>query len=270
MTQALLEVAGLKRGFGGLTAVDNVSLAVPAGSIISVIGPNGAGKTTFFNLVTGIYQPDAGTVDLGGTRLNGLRPDQVATAGLARTFQNIRLFAGMTALENVVTGCALRMRTGYWAALFRSRAYREEERDAIVRSMDLLRFVGLAERADTLAGSLAYGEQRRLEIARALATRPKLLLLDEPSAGMNPRETEEAKALILRIRSELGIAVVLIEHDMRLVMTVSDHIVVLDHGSKIAEGSAEEIRTNPRVIEAYLGRGVAARTENNELERLDA
>lgn len=270
MRETLLDVVGLKRGFGGLMAVDDVSLSVPAGSIISVIGPNGAGKTTFFNLVTGIYKPDHGTVMLGGARLDGLRPDQVATAGLARTFQNIRLFAGMTALENVVTGCALRMRAGYWGALFRSAAYREEERNAIVRSMDLLRFVGLAERADTLAGSLAYGEQRRLEIARALATQPKLLLLDEPSAGMNPRETEEAKALILRIRSELGIAVVLIEHDMRLVMTVSDHIVVLDHGSKIAEGDAETIRTNPRVIEAYLGRGVAARTEKSQAEELDA
>lgn len=270
MTKALMEVVGLRRGFGGLTAVDNVSMTVPHGSIISVIGPNGAGKTTLFNLVTGIYQPDAGTVTLGGTPLVGLRPDQVAMAGLARTFQNIRLFAGMTALENVVTAYALRTKTGYWGALFRTAAYREEEREAITYALDLLHFVGLADRADTLAGSLAYGEQRRLEIARALATRPKLLLLDEPSAGMNPLETEEAKELILRIRAELGIAVVLIEHDMRLVMTVSDHIVVLDHGCKIAEGSAEDIRTNQNVIEAYLGRGVAARTQDKKIERIQA
>ncbi|MBB3289077.1 branched-chain amino acid transport system ATP-binding protein [Rhizobium sp. BK347] len=208
MTQVLMEVAGLKRGFGGLKAVDDVSLTVPQKAIISVIGPNGAGKTTLFNLVTGIYRPDAGTVTLDGTNLIGLRPDQVAKAGLARTFQNIRLFADMTALENVVTANALRTKTGYWGALFRTSAYHREEQDAIAYALELLHFVGLAERADTLAGSLAYGEQRRLEIARALATRPKLLLLDEPSAGMNPLETEEAKQLILKIRAELGIAVV--------------------------------------------------------------
>jgi branched-chain amino acid transport system ATP-binding protein len=256
----LLDVKNLRKAFGGLTAVNDVTLSVERDAIISVIGPNGAGKTTFFNLITGIYRPDVGSASLDAVELIGLRPDQVAAAGLARTFQNIRLFAGMTALENVVVARSMYMKSGYFGALFRTPAYAREEHSAIVDAYQLLRFVGLADRADTFAGSLAYGEQRRLEVARALATRPKLLLLDEPSAGMNPQETEEAKALILRIRSELGIAVVLIEHDMRLVMTVSDHIVVLDYGSKIAEGDAEVIRTHPKVVEAYLGRGVAART----------
>ncbi|GLR87330.1 ABC transporter ATP-binding protein [Bradyrhizobium iriomotense] len=262
----LLDVASLRKSFGGLTAVDDVTLQVERGSIVSVIGPNGAGKTTFFNLITGIYRPDLGTALLDGVDLVGLRPDQVAAAGLARTFQNIRLFAGMTALENVLVARSMHMRSGYWGALFHTRVYADQERSAVADASELLRFVGLAERADALAGSLAYGEQRRLEIARALATKPKLLLLDEPSAGMNPQETEDAKALILRIRSELGIAVVLIEHDMRLVMTVSDHIVVLDYGRKIAEGGADDIRTHPKVIEAYLGRGVAARTATPESE----
>jgi branched-chain amino acid transport system ATP-binding protein len=260
----LLDVTNLRKSFGGLTAVDGVTLKVERGSIISVIGPNGAGKTTFFNLITGIYRPDVGVALLDGVDLVGLRPDQVAAAGLARTFQNIRLFAGMTALENVVVARSMHMRSGYWGALFRTCVYAREEHFAIADAFQLLGFVGLAEKADALAGSLAYGEQRRLEIARALATRPKLLLLDEPSAGMNPQETEDAKALILKIRSELGIAVVLIEHDMRLVMTVSDHIVVLDYGSKIAEGGADDIRTHPKVIEAYLGRGVAARTATSK------
>ena len=260
MSGHLLTVEGLRKRFGGLTAVDDVSFTVDKGSIISVIGPNGAGKTTVFNLITGIYTPDAGAVTLDGKSLLGLRPDQVAGAGLARTFQNIRLFLGMTALENVVVARGLRMTSDYWGALFRTAHYKADEQAAIRRSLELLEFVGLAERADDLASDLAYGQQRRLEIARALATQPKLLLLDEPSAGMNPQETEEAKALIQRIRSDLGIAVVLIEHDMRLVMTISEHIVVLDHGAKIAEGNAEAIRSHPKVIEAYLGRGVAART----------
>ena len=260
MSEALLEVTDLDKSFGGLKAVDAVSFAVPEKAIVSVIGPNGAGKTTFFNLVTGIYLPDGGRVRLAGRDITGLRADRVADAGLARTFQNIRLFAGMTVLENVVVGHSLRLTSGYFGALFRTARFRAENAASIARALDLLRFVGLAAKANELAGNLPYGEQRRLEVARALATEPRLLLLDEPAAGMNPQETEGAKALILAIRAQLGISVVLIEHDMRLVMSLSDRITVLDYGRKIAEGSAHEVRTHPQVIEAYLGRGVAAGT----------
>lgn len=260
MTSNLLEVTGLKKTFGGLVAVDGVSFTLPKAAIVSVIGPNGAGKTTFFNLVTGIYKPDEGAVVLDGQDITGLRPDRVVAHGLARTFQNIRLFPGMSVLENVVVGRSVRLRTGYWGALFNTRAFQEEDRAAIQRSVELLQFVGLSAKANELAGNLPYGEQRRLEVARALATDPKLLLLDEPSAGMNPQETEGTKQLIRRIRDDRGIAVLLIEHDMRLVMTVSDSITVLDYGRKIAEGDAKHIREHPKVIEAYLGRGVAAGT----------
>jgi branched-chain amino acid transport system ATP-binding protein len=258
MSQALLSVNGLTKRFGGLLAVDTVNFEVQPKSIVSVIGPNGAGKTTVFNLITGIYTPDAGTVLLNGVNLVGFRPDQVAFAGLARTFQNIRLFPGMTVLENVMVAQSLRLKTGYWHALAKTKAFLRDDMGCAQRAMELLDFVGLQHKASQTASSLPYGEQRRLEVARALATQPKLLLLDEPSAGMNPQETEGTKRLIQSIRNDLGMAVVLIEHDMRLVMTVSDQITVLDHGTKIAEGNAAHIRQHPAVVEAYLGRGVAA------------
>lgn len=258
---ALLEAENITKVFGGLMAVNSVSLTVEKGSIVSVIGPNGAGKTTFFNVLTGIYKPDGGTITFDGESIVGLRPDQITQRGIARTFQNIRLFGNMTALENVMVGMHSRLRSGVWGAIFQTPATRTEETRARQRARELLAFVGLERRMDELAKNLPYGDQRRLEIARALATQPKLILLDEPTAGMNPQETAEATELIRRLRDELGITVILIEHDMRVVMTISERITVLDYGSKIAEGKPEEIRTNPRVIEAYLGRGAVVEAQ---------
>ncbi|NTU81237.1 MAG: ABC transporter ATP-binding protein [Chloroflexales bacterium] len=254
---ALLEAKGITKIFGGLTAVNDVTLSVEEGSIVSVIGPNGAGKTTFFNVLTGIYKPERGSISFDGQELIGRRPDQIAATGIMRTFQNIRLFGNMTVLENVLIGMHARLNARLLPILASTGGVKREEAQARERARELLAYVGLHGKRDELAKNLPYGDQRRLEIARALAGSPKLILLDEPTAGMNPNETAEATNLIRRLRDERHVTVVLIEHDMRLVMSLSEHITVLDYGTKIAEGDANVIRSNPRVIEAYLGKGAA-------------
>ncbi len=254
---ALLEAINITKIFGGLVAVNDVTFTVEPGSIVSVIGPNGAGKTTFFNVLTGIYKPDKGRVIFAGQDITGWRSDQIAALGMRRTFQNIRLFGNMTVLENVLIGMHVHLQSSIWSIIFRSRNMLREEARARNKAMELLSFVGIADKRDELAKNLPYGDQRRLEIARAMAGEPKIILLDEPTAGMNPQETAEATQLIRRLRDERDITVILIEHDMRLVMSISERISVLDYGSKIAEGDVQAIRTNPRVIEAYLGKGAA-------------
>ncbi len=256
--QTVLDVRSISKNFGGLRALNEVDLRVDAGEIVALIGPNGAGKTTFFNCITGIYVPTEGEVVVTRpgsepVRVNGQKPNQVTELGMARTFQNIRLFQNMTVLENVMIGCHCRTRSGILGALLRDAKTRGEEQEIIDKSYELLKSVHLQQHYKEQARNLPYGAQRRLEIARALATNPFLLLLDEPAAGMNPQETLELKGLVLEIRERLNLSVLLIEHDMNMVMSLSDRIYVMEYGSKIAEGAPEEVSRNPRVIKAYLG-----------------
>jgi branched-chain amino acid transport system ATP-binding protein len=249
----LLVAKSVRKEFGGLVATADIDFVIPQGSIVALIGPNGAGKTTFFNMLTGVYTPTSGRIVFDGGDITGKPPHAIVERGIGRTFQNIRLFQQMTAIENVLVGMHSRLRAGIVGSILNVPRVKREEAAANERARELLVYCGLTRRHEQLAGSLPYGDQRRLEVARALATNPKLLLLDEPTAGMNPQETADFTSFVRRIRDEKELTVLLIEHDMKVVMGVSEHITVLDYGEKIAEGSPEEIRTNPRVIEAYLG-----------------